>query len=212
MRESEEKNLPREAEKCAFGIREGEGEISSHLRFSRMRTPSCCPSSKGERRGRGDLHYGPLLLQRFHLRVEESHVIQMRGVGEGRRGRESERRRMTKPRTMSNIDWEAPTSFHTWRNRQNQPLPPPRSRGAWKTPTKKRRKQLLIRRGRPRARSGRITCGRRAPGEATWRLRGRRTQSLGEGRTSRQKFGGREGRFTGSSKHKTPLPPRGDCL
>ena len=32
---------------------------------------------------------------------------------------------MTKPRTMSNIDWEAPTSFHTWRNRQKQLLPPP---------------------------------------------------------------------------------------
>ena len=102
-------------------------------------------------RGRGDLHYGPLLLQRFHLRVEESHVIQTRGVGEGRRGRESERRRMTKPRTMSNIDWEAPTSFHTWR---------------------KRRKQLPIRRGRPRARSGRTTSGRRALEEATLRLSG----------------------------------------
>ena len=24
---------------------------------------------------------------------------------------------------MSNTNWEAPTSFHTWRNRQNQPPP-----------------------------------------------------------------------------------------
>ena len=110
-------------------------------------------------RRRGDLHYGLLLLPRFHLRVEERHEIQTRDVGEGRRGRESERRRKTKPRTMSNIDWEAPTSFHTWR---------------------KRRKQLPIRRGRPRARSGRTTSGRRALEEPTLRLRGRKTRSLDE--------------------------------
>ena len=35
-------------------------------------------------RGRGDLHYGPLLLQRFHLRVEESHVISEKDAGDGR--------------------------------------------------------------------------------------------------------------------------------
>ena len=163
-------------------------------------------------RGRGDLHYGPLLLQRFHLRVEESHVIQTRGVREGRRGRERERRRMTKSRTVSNIDWEAPTSFHTWRNRQNQPLPsPPIERGRGKTPTKKRRKQLLNRRGRPRARSGRTTSGRRALEEATLRLSGRKTRSLGEGRSSRQKFLADERTASWGRRSTTP-PPRGGTV
>ena len=91
---------------------------------------------------------------------------------------------MTKPRTMSNIDWEAPTSFHTWR------------------------KQLPIRRGRPRARSGRTTSGRRALEEATLRLSGRKTRSLGEGRSSQQKFLADEKTASWGRRSKNPpLPP-----
>ena len=65
----------------------------------------------------------PLLLQRFHFPVDEGHVIRTRDVGEGCRGWERERRRMSEgnDEAMSNTDWEAPISSHTWRNRQSLP-------------------------------------------------------------------------------------------